>query len=636
MALGTLSLSTVSGVQGRRFAAKIAGLTTGRVEIGGDGSPGFSVVNGMASSNGLPYPTSTVVLREYDPGATVSVKETRIDITAITPYAIMQQATAALGQGRKLLSYSVASTTQADGSTSYSLYVRDDLGATTVQAVGGAPSGLPNFASAVFEGDSITVGLNSSSNAKRWTSLVAAAKGATELNQGISGTVLQHSFISGAPLANNMRDRFVADVSSANKREKLFLAGGRNDARQTADTNFNVTAYAREIREMISAARCAGYAATDIVIVTPFWQPDILFNQNDPTNNPNNYTRAYYESWVAAAAAAAAEFGVYYYDAYAYMRDNGGAALISSDNIHPNDAGHLVIEQGAIAATTQPNGLALLSIATTNTVAGQLDVALSGATKAVTNYTLEIAFQPGLGFGRTITTTSPAASFADLSARTYCVRARANYADGTASPWAFAASAIVASGVAVAVEDSFTMPNGQVVSGRTGEIGATWTAITGYSPGTGSVSLDNRLYGTTATCGYSASGAPASADYYVEAELDFLTKGTDSGVKVAGRIQAGANTHYLGRYNDVTSVWEIAKVVAGTQTSLTTAAAARPTGVNAVRLRMQGATISLIVNGTQVASVTDSSITGAGTGGFVQAQQSSTVGQHIKRLRVVG
>lgn len=143
MALGALSLSVTQGVQGRRFAAKINGLTTGKVEVlGYAGSPGFSTVNGMLYSNGLPYPVSTVVLREYQPGVGAGYLDMRIDITATTPYALLQQANAAIGGGRTLKGYRVAGTVQGDGSIVYSLYVTDDLGATTVQAAGAAAASL--------------------------------------------------------------------------------------------------------------------------------------------------------------------------------------------------------------------------------------------------------------------------------------------------------------------------------------------------------------------------------------------------------------------------------------------------------------------------------------------------------------
>lgn len=137
MALGALTLSVTSGVQGRPFQATINGLTTGQVEVLGDGSPGFSTVNGKVMSHGLPYPVSTVVLREYEPGVGAGFRDSRIDIVAATRDSLMAQAIATLGAGRKLQRYRVAGTRQADGSIVYSLIVEDDLGATVGLTPGG-------------------------------------------------------------------------------------------------------------------------------------------------------------------------------------------------------------------------------------------------------------------------------------------------------------------------------------------------------------------------------------------------------------------------------------------------------------------------------------------------------------------
>lgn len=82
MALGNLSLSITAGVQGRPFNASIIGLTTGRVEVLQDSSPGFSTVNGRVMSDRLPYPVSVVALREYEPGVGVGYRDSRIDIAA--------------------------------------------------------------------------------------------------------------------------------------------------------------------------------------------------------------------------------------------------------------------------------------------------------------------------------------------------------------------------------------------------------------------------------------------------------------------------------------------------------------------------------------------------------------------------
>lgn len=143
MPLNALTLSTTQGVQGRKFRAKINGLTTGMVEVLTDGSPGFSTVNGFLASEGLPYATSTVVLREYEPGAGQGYRDTRIDITAATREQLQATAQAQIGNGRTLAGYRVAGLLQGDGTTAYSVAAVDDLGATSSAGVGVSASFAP-------------------------------------------------------------------------------------------------------------------------------------------------------------------------------------------------------------------------------------------------------------------------------------------------------------------------------------------------------------------------------------------------------------------------------------------------------------------------------------------------------------
>ena len=47
--------------------------------------------------------------------------------------------------------------------------------------------------------------------------------------------------------------------------------------------------------------------------------------------------------------AAAADYGFVYVDVFTYMQNNGGTSLLSSDKIHPTDAGHQVIANAVLA-----------------------------------------------------------------------------------------------------------------------------------------------------------------------------------------------------------------------------------------------------------------------------------------------
>lgn len=81
MPLNPLTLNVNSGIVGRPFSATVSGLSAGStLEIGIDGTPGFSTVNGRVSHQSLPYQVNTLVLRETLPGE--GVRESRIDIQA--------------------------------------------------------------------------------------------------------------------------------------------------------------------------------------------------------------------------------------------------------------------------------------------------------------------------------------------------------------------------------------------------------------------------------------------------------------------------------------------------------------------------------------------------------------------------
>lgn len=135
MALNTLTLSVVQGVQGRRFRTKINGLTAGtEVTVDVDATPGFGVVNGRLSHHSLPYTTNTVAIRERVPG-TGETKVTRLEIRAATSFETAAQAAALITGGRTLQRYRLAATDNGDGSLTWSVYAENDWGSTAVAPV---------------------------------------------------------------------------------------------------------------------------------------------------------------------------------------------------------------------------------------------------------------------------------------------------------------------------------------------------------------------------------------------------------------------------------------------------------------------------------------------------------------------
>lgn len=199
-------------------------------------------------------------------------------------------------------------------------------------------------------GDSIAYGVGASSGLLQWSYLVGQALGGSPHNAGVSGALLQNSPDgTGSATANNMHDRYVADDHLTSPYELAVIAGGFNDARYTgAGGQITVANYQAQLRLMVIGHLGAGYAPDRMVVVSPYWISNAGLNAGSA--GYTGQSRGNFEAFVTAAAAVAAEFGIYYVDMYAWMRDHGGTSLIGADNIHPNDAGHAAIAAGVLAA----------------------------------------------------------------------------------------------------------------------------------------------------------------------------------------------------------------------------------------------------------------------------------------------
>lgn len=468
-------------------------------------------------------------------------------------------------------------------------------------------------------GDSIVFGDYASDTAHQWLDVFAFAYSATATNNGIEGTVLQNSMDgAGNARANNGRDRFYAAMTGANKKAFAVVAYGFNDARYVnAPSTFNVAAYLSDYREVLSGLRAAGYAQTDILVVAPYYITDtgLITGSAGFTGQ----TRAGFHAFVDAAATIAAEFGVYYFDAYAYMLANGADALLGNnalggDIIHPNDTGHAVIAAGGLKA---PRATAVApTLAVASAAAGQLDVTV-GVVAGAVSYEIAASLDRVFTFPFTYAGSSRSHSFTGLLKASYWARARAVFLDGSKGPWGFSAQQAVAAAAGVFLTDNFIDFESQVVTSHTGELGGTWTLQTGNTPANAAVLNDGYLWGASSTDVYKASGVPASADYYVEAVVTLLgTINAADNIGVTGRAASAANTYYFARFSQAAGGWQLFKNVAATVTQLgATWVEAFGTGPHTVRLTMTGTTIGLKLDGTDRITVTDAAISTAGFAG---------------------
>lgn len=190
-------------------------------------------------------------------------------------------------------------------------------------------------------GDSITVGYNASTVAAKWLNIVAAALGVKPVNKGISSTTLQNTpyTTTGLPGVSNGRDRYLADLTGANKAEWAFILYGVNDIRlsNTSEPSLTVALYQNDLKEIVLGLIAEGYSPSKIIVGSPAY----FINGDDPVRHA---------AIAAAARQVAVETRVKYAGVYEYMSANGGASLVSGDQLHPNDAGHAAIAVAMLAA----------------------------------------------------------------------------------------------------------------------------------------------------------------------------------------------------------------------------------------------------------------------------------------------
>lgn len=284
-------------------------------------------------------------------------------------------------------------------------------------------------------GDSITVGFAASPMSLDWCTLLAAHYGASQNNQGISSTVLQNSNGSGGvPLSSNGRSRFVSALLGGNKSSMVAILYGFNDARYTATpSSFSTANYIADYESILNGLFQGGYTQYQIVIGDmPYINTaGLAVGCSDFCGT----TQAVFTAYRAAAAQVAQEYGVYFAGVGAAMTSGGGDTLISGDNLHPNNAGHAVIEGAFLAAQTTNPYLPLTSLSASNSGSGQVTVTFS-AVAGATAYDVQIGSNGTYIYPTTAQPTSSPNVFSGLTSGVYNVRVRPRFTGGNA-PWSF-------------------------------------------------------------------------------------------------------------------------------------------------------------------------------------------------------
>lgn len=220
------------------------------------------------------------------------------------------------------------------------LYAKYALSGNTIYSFSeNVPSPLAAASTVVTFGDSITAGANSTVN---YTEVLGAYLGATMTNEGISGTVLQNT----GSYVNNGRDRYVADLTGANKKDVVIILYGTNDFGQVGSKpELTLELFVNDYQEIIDGLISAGYQATDIILCSPPYIEDYEYNATFTGADV-----AYHEQFVAAVELLAYQNETFYADTYAWTKDRGATAFISSDDLHPNERGQIEIATAILNA----------------------------------------------------------------------------------------------------------------------------------------------------------------------------------------------------------------------------------------------------------------------------------------------
>ncbi len=502
-----------------------------------------------------------------------------------------------------------------------------------VCAQGPTTFGALRMASIAGMGDSIMEGANATVPANRHLNLVASTLGATVLNKGISGTVVQNSNDSGgSPRANNMRDRFAVDLGGINKREGLDYIGGFNDARYTAaPATFNVSEYGVDYRQTLNIALELGYLPEKSVLGTPYWISDTGLNSG--SGGFTGQTRSGFDAFVAEQTNAALEYNFYWADTYSAMRDNGGASLIDTDNIHPKDNGHVVIAN-AVMSARRPNPKPSPTLSISSPSNGVIDWSITAVPDA-TSYT--IAYMPagggtGYEFTGAVTGSALSGQFTGLQNNFYTVRARANFAGGLFSGW-------VPARVRAGAELQASFPFAGTAGTGLSTLSPTFSVQTGYAPGTEPATDGTALYATAAASVYRSSAAVIGQNFYVDGTIVWRSSLTNDTLGICTNMSASANSFYFLAFFRVDNTWRLYRNNNGSNTVVGTWAGTFTSGSKVARIThqvMEGfLRLTASVDGVVLGTYDDAAPLPLGAIGFrFGVAQTSTTGLHLQDLKL--
>lgn len=187
----------------------------------------------------------------------------------------------------------------------------------------------------------------------------------------------------------------------------------------------------------------------------------------------------------------------------------------------------------------------------------------------------------------------------------------------------------------IVAQDSFTGTAGTDVTARAGDLGT----LTRQGGSTGAIVITdaNRCRGNDHDLGsnHYTDRVTLTADYDVSANFRVFSLVTNHFTAVMGRMDTASDSSYYIGYDSGGTFWQLV----GNNVQLASVGQVLVAGntYNAM-LRMRGTTIKGFVDGVEIMSVTDSSVTRIGRGGIgcyqVSVAPTNTTGIHYDDLQI--
>lgn len=196
-----------------------------------------------------------------------------------------------------------------------------------------------------FIGNSITVGYPLADANDRFSTLLTAQLGGTEINHGISSSTLEkRSPVDPILPGVNLLDRLSNIPTKTAGNHLLVFMFGMNDWGYNGE-NYTPTNFIADYTTAINNAITKGWPTSRILILSPTFPLDQAFDFYDDINGSNGPPdRDRMLSFVAACETVATTFGTKYLDLYRAIEDVNPNILINpSDGVHPNELGHQFI-----------------------------------------------------------------------------------------------------------------------------------------------------------------------------------------------------------------------------------------------------------------------------------------------------